>query len=150
MLRLANDVHQEILAHCIRGYPLEACGLLGGRRGGPTGGPPDGPADADVVAVERFVACRNADASAKTYAIGPDGFLAADRQLGPLGLDVVGVVHSHTHTDAYPSPTDVAKGDNPMLAGWRFVIVSLRHAEPTTRSYLLDGAKVAEEPIELI
>ncbi len=139
MLRLATDVHLEILAHAIRGFPLEACGLLGGPL--PTG---------DVVDVQQFVPCRNADASAKTYAVGPDGFLAADRQLGPAGLDVVGVVHSHTHTDAYPSPTDIDKGDNPLLAGWRFVIVSLRQESPTMRSYLLDGGVVAEEPIELI
>ncbi len=143
MLRLATDAHRQMLAHAIRGYPLEACGLLGGRVAGGAAGRDD------VVRVEQFVPCRNADASAKTYAVGPDGFLAADRQLAPAGLDVVGVVHSHTHTDAYPSPTDIAKGDNPMLAGWRFAIVSLRHESPSLRCYLLDGGVVAEEPVEL-
>ncbi len=149
MLRLAAAAHQEILAHLLRGYPLEACGLLGGRLTEGADRGEDGGGAGDVT-VEQFVPCRNADASAKTFAIGPDGFLAADRQLGPTGLDVVGVVHSHTHTDAYPSPTDIEKGDNPMLAGWRFVIVSLRHETPTLRSYLLDGGVVAEEPVGLV
>src|SRR6478736_3485537 len=124
MLRLAADAYEQMLAHAVRGLPLEACGLLGGTEDH----------DAGTATVEQFVPCRNADASAKTYAVGPDGFEAADQQLAPAKLDVVGVVHSHTHTDAYPSPTDIAKGDNPMLAGWHFVIISLRQETPTLRS----------------
>lgn len=141
MLRVDTVAYQQMLGHAYRGLPLEACGLLGGHAGPATVG--------GVTTVEQFVACRNADASARTYSIGPDGFLAADRRFDPLGLDVVGVVHSHTHTDAYPSPTDIAKGDNPMLVGWHFVIVSLRQESPTLRSYLLDAGTAVEEPVEL-
>ena len=39
------------------------------------------------------------------------------------GLEIIGVVHSHTHTEAYPSPTDVAQAPDP---SWHYVIVSLR------------------------
>jgi proteasome lid subunit RPN8/RPN11 len=58
-------------------------------------------------------------------------------------------MHSHTHTDAYPSATDVAKADNPLLAGWHYLIVSLRDDAPMLRSYLLDGGTIAEEPVVL-
>lgn len=139
MLRLAAAAYEQMLAHAVRGLPYEACGLLGGSTDHATG----------TTTVEQFVPTRNADASTRTYSVGPDGFLAAERQLAPAGLDVVGVVHSHTHTDAYPSPTDIAKGDNPMLAGWHFVIISLRQETPTLRTYLLDGGVVAEQPVEL-
>ena len=45
--------------------------------------------------------------------------------------------HSHTHTDPWPSPTDVAQAPDP---GWHYVLVSLRHELPATRSYrILDG-----------
>jgi len=125
-----------MLGHAIGGLPNEACGLMGGRWGSNV--------------VEAFVPTRNVDESAKTYSIGPDGFLAADRALGPRGLDVTGVMHSHTHTDPYPSPTDVAKADNPLLAGWHFVIVSLRSDVPMLRSWLLDGGTITEEPVEII
>lgn len=125
-----------MLAHAIDGLPHEACGLLGGRPGEDR--------------VEAFVPTRNADASAKTYSIGPDGFLAADRALGPLDLDVVGVMHSHTHTDPYPSPTDVAQADNPLLTGWHYVIVSLRDTEPMVRSWLLDDRTIVEMPVEIV
>lgn len=136
MVQLARSAYLQMLDHAVLGLPHEACGLLGGPWGGGS--------------IEAFVPTRNADASAKTYAIGPDGFLAADQQLGPLGLDVVGVMHSHTHTDPYPSPTDVAKADNPLLEGWHYIIVSLRDTEPMLRSWLLDGGRIVEEPVELV
>ena len=43
------------------------------------------------------------------------------------GDEIVGVWHSHTHTDAYPSPTDVRQAVDP---AWLYVIVCLRHGEP--------------------
>jgi proteasome lid subunit RPN8/RPN11 len=88
VLRIARSAHLEMIRHAVTGLPNEACGLLGG------------PFGADLVAA--FVPTRNVDESAKTYSIGADGFLAADRAFGPLGIDVVGVMHSHTHTDPYP------------------------------------------------
>lgn len=136
MVRISRSAHAQMVSHAIKGLPDEACGLLGGPWGSGV--------------VDAFVPTRNADESAKTYAIGPDGFLAADRQLGPLGLDVVGVMHSHTHTDPYPSPTDVEKADNPLLEGWIYVIVSLRDTEPMLRAWLLDGGVISEEPVEIV
>ncbi len=136
MLRIARSAHLAMVHHAIVGLPDEACGLLGGVAG------------SEVVAA--FVPTANADRSAKTYAIGPDGFLAADQALGPQGLDVIGVMHSHTHTDPYPSPTDVEQADNPLLVGWHYVIVSLRDREPMLRSWLLDGRTIVETPVEIV
>jgi proteasome lid subunit RPN8/RPN11 len=100
--------------------------------------------------VDAFVPARNADASSRTYSIGPDGFADAEAVFDPLGLDIVGVMHSHTHTDAYPSPTDVDKGDNPLLEGWHFVIVSLRAEAPVLRSYLIVDREIREEVVEVV
>ncbi|MBX3285264.1 MAG: M67 family metallopeptidase [Acidimicrobiales bacterium] len=136
MLRIARSAHLQMLNHAIRGLPNEACGLLGGVWG--------------TDHIEVFVPTRNADASTKTYSIGPDGFAAADQALAPGGLDVVGVMHSHTHTDPYPSPTDVAQADNPLLLGWHYVIVSLRDTEPMLRSWILDDGRIAETPVEVV
>jgi len=133
VLRITRSAHLEMVRHAVVGLPNEACGLLGG------------PFGADLVSA--FVPTRNADASAKTYSIGADGFLAADQALGPLGLDVVGVMHSHTHTDPYPSPTDVAQADNPLLMGWHYVIVSLRDELPMLRSYRIVDGGITEEAV---
>jgi proteasome lid subunit RPN8/RPN11 len=143
-LFLDANVHQLIVAHALGGFPDEACGLLGGSI--------DGGVDADglpIATVASFVPTRNHDASSRTYSIGPEGFAAAEAVFDPAGWWTVGVAHSHTHSEAWPSPTDVDKADNPLLEGWHYVIVSLRDATPVLRSFLLDGRTVREERVVL-
>ena len=123
-----------MIDHAYAAFPDEACGLLGGR--------PEGTG-------ELFVPTANADASSRTFTIAGPEQLRAERLLEDAGLEVVGVVHSHTHTDAYPSPTDVEKASNPFLAGWRWLLVSLKHAEPVVRSYTVVDGEIVEEEIEL-
>ena len=60
-----------------------------------------------------FYPCRNAAASSRIYTIDPKDHLRAERDAEDRGLEIVGVMHSHTHTDAYPSPTDVGPGARP-------------------------------------
>lgn len=131
MLRLSEDVHRQMIGHCYDGLPLEACGLLGGD-----------PATA------RATACyptRNEAASARVYAIGID-YMHAERDADERGITLIGVFHSHTHTDAYPSPTDVERAVDP---AWHYVIVSLRDGAPVVRSYRITDGKIAEEPVVL-
>jgi proteasome lid subunit RPN8/RPN11 len=131
VLRLPAHLQAQIVAHCLAGLPDEACGLLAARPG------------ADLV--ERCYPTANAAASAKLYTVDPGDHLRADRDAEGAGLEIVGVFHSHTHTDAYPSPTDVAQAPDP---SWHYVIVSLRQALPVLRSYrIVDGA-ITEEPVE--
>ncbi len=54
--------------------------------------------------------------------------------------------HSHTHTDAYPSPTDVAQAPDP---DWHYVLVSLRDMEPVVRSFWIVDEVIAEEPVRI-
>jgi proteasome lid subunit RPN8/RPN11 len=74
-------------------------------------------------------------------------FLRADRAAEAEGLEILGVFHSHTHTDPYPSPTDVAQAPDP---GWHYVVVSLRDVAPMTRSFRIVEGKIHEEPIVLL
>ena len=39
------------------------------------------------------------------------------------------MVHSHTHSEPYPSPTDVAQAPDP---AWHYVIVSFKREAPET------------------
>ena len=114
------------------GLPDEACGLLAGPPG--------------TTRCTTFYPCRNAASSSRVYTVDPTDHLRADRDAEARGLELIGVMHSHTHTDAYPSPTDVEQAPDP---GWHYVIVSLRQDAPVLRSYrIVDGA-VAEEPVAL-
>ena len=137
MLRLSRQSYLEILGHAYDGLPDEACGLLGGRVG--VGPVPDGRVDV-------FYPCRNTAESSRVYTVDGRDHLRADRDAEERGLEILGVVHSHTHTDAYPSPTDVAQAPDP---SWHYVIVSLKREAPVLRSYrIVDGA-IAEEPVAL-
>jgi len=132
MLRLPSALYLEMVAHCIGGFPEEACGLLAGD-----------PVSGEVV---RCYPTRNVAASATLYTVDPKQHLLADREAEAAGLSIIGVFHSHTHTDAYPSPTDVAQALDP---GWHYVLVSLRDTHPVVRSYrIVDGA-ITEEPVEV-
>jgi proteasome lid subunit RPN8/RPN11 len=80
------------------------------------------------------------------YEIDPKEMLRVDRAARALGADIMGVFHSHTHTDAYPSPTDVAQAADP---GWHYVLVSLRDSHPAVRSYLIRDGLITEEPVDV-
>ncbi|SRR5579883_1952163 len=132
MLVLPEHVHEEMVAHCLTGLPEEACGLLGGD-----------PERDEVVAC---YPTRNLAASAKLYTVDPKDHLRADRAAEAAGYSIIGVFHSHTHTEAYPSPTDVAQAPDP---SWHYVLVSLRDATPVVRSYRIVEGRIEEEPIAL-
>lgn len=129
VLRLDRQVHLQMLAHALDGLPLEACGLFAGE--------PDG-------TVRRFSPCANVAESSTVYTVDPRDHLRADRDAEDAGLAIIGVMHSHTHTDAYPSPTDVAQAPDP---DWHYVIVSLRDEAPVLRSYRIVDGNITEERV---
>lgn len=130
MLRLTDATYRQMIGLAYDRLPEEACGLLGGR---PL-----------VTKVDVFYPCTNVAASSKVYTVDPRDHLRADRDAESRGLELVGVMHSHTHTTAYPSPTDVASAPDP---SWHYVIVSLREPEPVLRSYRIVEGKITEEPV---
>ena len=93
MLRLSTEVHAEVIAHALLGLPNEACGLLAAPAGGER--------------VTRFFPVRNAAESSQIYRLDDAEYLQVERTADAEGLALVAVMHSHTHTTAYPSPTDV-------------------------------------------
>ena len=96
--------------------------------------------------VSQVYPCRNADASARTYTVEPRDLLRAMRDAEAHGDDIIGVWHSHTHTDAYPSQTDVRQAVDPT---WIYVLVSLRHGEPALRAYRIRDGAIAELGVAL-
>ncbi len=132
MLRLSESAWAGIIAHSYDGLPNEACGLLVGSLAEGT--------------APRFEPCRNAAESSRVYTIDSRDHFRVYRETEDAGIDIVGVVHSHTHTEAYPSPTDVEQAPDPE---WHYVIVSLRQEAPVVRSFrIVDGA-ITEEPLEV-
>jgi proteasome lid subunit RPN8/RPN11 len=94
--------------------------------------------------VIRVVPTANEAGSSRLYTVGSADFFRADRAAERDGLAIVGVFHSHTHTDAYPSPTDIAQAPDPT---WHYVLVSLRDEVASVRSFAIERGVVLEEPI---
>ena len=130
VLRLPQNVYLEMIGLAFDELPIEACGLLGG--------------DPLTGRVERFYPCRNVAESSRIYEVDPKDHLRADRDAEDRGLEIIGVMHSHTHTEAYPSPTDVARAVDP---NWHYVIVSLRDEAPVLHSYRIQDDTIAEEVV---
>ena len=102
MLAFPPQAFAEMIGHAYDAYPFEACGLLVGSAG----------------RVTRFVPCTNEAASARIYSIPGLELLRAERAAEDDELAVIGVFHSHTHSEPYPSPTDVqARAVPPALTG---------------------------------
>ena len=151
MLQMSTHGWLAMLAESWRVYPEEACGLLLGPAGRSQ--------------LTRFVPVENAAKSSRIFQLDSRGFMKAERAADDAGLEVIGVMHSHTHTAAYPSPTDIGEATKPLLPPtWHWVIVSLAWGEPEVRSFVVDegavrsfvptpgfpAAGIAEESLRLI
>jgi len=132
-LFVTKRIWAAMVMHCLRAFPEEGCGLLAG--------------DPETAVASTCYPTANAAASARVYSIDSRDLLRVDRQAESSGESVIGVFHSHTHTDAYPSPTDVGQAPDP---SWHYVVVSLRDSHPVVRSYRIIEANVVEEPVVIV
>jgi proteasome lid subunit RPN8/RPN11 len=117
---------------CIDGFPLEACGLFLGPLS--ESGQPSGE-------IRKVWPAHNSENSARVYAVDPRDMLAATNFAQQNDMDIVGVYHSHTHTEAYPSPTDREASIDP---SWCYAIVSVAEEEPDIRYFSLHKDEVTE------
>jgi [CysO sulfur-carrier protein]-S-L-cysteine hydrolase len=140
-LRLTRAQYDAVIAHCYDGYPEEACGLLAGTLVG----------DEITGEVTAVYPCENAAHSARIYRIGGRDLMRSTLDANRRDEEIVAVWHSHTHTDAYPSPTDVeqAMEAQKLERPWLYPIVSLKYGEPVLRAYWIRDSVIAEVPVEV-
>ena len=131
MLSLPRSYSDEIIAHAREDTPNECCGIIAGNDGSAT----------------KLYRALNAEASPYRYNVDPKDLLRIYRDIDGSGWDVLAIYHSHTHTAAYPSPTDVR------LAAWPeayYVIVSLEDdANPVLRAFRIEDGQVTEEELRV-
>jgi len=132
VIEIPADVRQAMIAHAVDGLPNEACGLLAGPNG----------------RVEHFFPMINADRSDLTYSLDPPELMRVDDEIGEKGWSVVGIFHSHTKTEAYPSPTDVAKSGGYPEA--RYVLVSLAdRSKQSLRAFTIRDGEIQEQEVRI-
>ena len=132
MVRLAAALRDELIAHCRREYPKEACGILAGKHGD----------------IEQVYPMTNVDQSPISYQMDPQEQLRLMKQLRERGQEMLAIYHSHTASDAYPSPVDVRLAVYPDVA---YLLVSLKEpAHPELKSYRIQEGKILSDNLQLI
>lgn len=152
-LKIPRQILDAMAAHALALDPYECCGLLAGK---------DGTVSRhyritntvakDAQAVEVFDAAnvkQLADLSETkkaevAYFMDPKEMLAAFKDMRERNLDLAVIYHSHTHSPAYPSMTDVGLALYPDAA---YLIISLENkAAPDIRAFHIAANQVT--PIE--
>jgi proteasome lid subunit RPN8/RPN11 len=128
-MELDRVFFDEMVAHGLAGFPNEACGLLAGKEERPV----------------RFFAMTNLDASPVTYRLDPKEQLRVFDEMDEQGWDLLGIFHTHTHSEAYPSETDRRQAFYPEAS---YLVMSLSdRANPVLRSFRIDDGEIAEEEL---
>ncbi len=128
VLRLDRPVFDALVEHAWSDFPYEVCGLLGLHA--------DGTAEVLPVA--------NAERSMRYYVMDSRELLRAMRRIEDEVLGLV-IYHSHTHTQAYPSATDVRHAAYPDAL---YAIVTLQdHDAPAVRAFTIRDGAVGEVPV---
>ena len=137
MLQLEQHYADEIVAHALEEDPNECCGILAGQDG----------------RVTRLYRVTNVEHSPYRYSMDGKELLATYREIEDNGWDLGVIYHSHTHSEAYPSDTDVriAGGTNELWPDVRYILVSLMEPEnPSVRLFTINHGDISEEPLQVV
>jgi proteasome lid subunit RPN8/RPN11 len=120
---------EAMLVHARNCHPEEACGLLA-----------MDPEDR----VRMVYPLTNAEHSESAYTVEPTEHFGALRHAESRGWEIRGAFHSHPHSDAYPSATDIELAVSP---NWLYVLVGMNGSRPELRGFRIVGGVVGEESL---
>ncbi|MEO1366117.1 MAG: M67 family metallopeptidase [Acidobacteriota bacterium] len=130
-VHVARAVLDDVLPRAAAGFPNEVCGLLLGDKSAA------GWRVVEATQGGNLVVDRQHD----RYQLDPAHYLAADRRARELGLDIVGVWHTHPDHPPIPSSTDREHAWD----GFTYWIVpTTRNGAGDGRWWILDGEAFAE------
>ena len=132
MLELPREYVDRMVGHARDEAPNECCGLIAGE-------------DARAVALYPMT---NVEHSPYRYKLDPQEFHRIYfKEIEDHDREILAIYHSHTHSPAYPSATDVR------LASWPdafYILVSLADPqEPVVRAFRILDDAVSEEELRV-
>jgi proteasome lid subunit RPN8/RPN11 len=122
---IAAAALDAIIAHARSVDPAECCGLLVG----------------SGTRIEEAVTARNLAGDPTRFLIDPADHIAARRMARTRGRDVIGFYHSHPHSAAWPSATDLAEAS---YAEAVYLIVSLADGRTEARLFTIADGRATE------
>jgi proteasome lid subunit RPN8/RPN11 len=134
VIEIPQDLRDQMVAHAHREFPNEACGLLAGA--------------GDGGRAEHFFPMSNADHSPVTYRLDPKEQIDTFNEIDEKGWELLGIFHSHTHSEAYPSETDRGQAFYPEA---HYLLVSLQdRANPVLRGYTIRDGEIEEQEVRIV
>lgn len=134
MLSIPKQFYDAMIQQALAEYPNECCGLLAGK-------------DDRVTQIYKMT---NTQHSPVNYLMDPREQFAAFKDMRKREMELLAIYHSHPHTQAYPSKTDVRLAYYPEAA---YLIMSLEDkAKPVLKGYRIsqDGeGTITPEPFEI-
>lgn len=130
-LEVPAQIYEAMMVHSRFTYPEEACGLLA----------------ADDAGNLRMVYClTNVEHSASSYTIDPTEHFRALQHAESRGWKLAGAFHSHPHSAAFPSATDLRLAAEP---DWVYLIIGLGRPS-ALRGFLLAGGTINEIVLRVV
>ena len=118
--------------HANREFPIEACGVLA-------------KAQTDDWKVAEIYEMKNVEQLPIGYSMDPKEQLGIERTMRERGQQMLGIYHSHTASEARPSPVDIKHAVSPDIV---YVLVSVvPHSEAVVRGFQIDGERVKEDAL---
>ena len=117
-----------IVAHAHAEAPAECCGMLLGTND----------------SIDEAVRAKNIAETTTRFLIDPKDHIDARRAARSRGLDVLGFYHSHPHSPAWPSPTDVAEAAYPEAV---HLIVGIEGGVAAARLFRIERGSAIELPL---
>ena len=130
---LNKEQLNQIIRHAKSEYPKEVCGIIAGMGS----------------KVEKIYKMNNTSNEPEIcYFMDPTEQLKVIKEIRNLQLEMIGIYHSHTKTEAYPSKRDCELAFYPEV---NYVIISLQDFDnPEIHTYKIIEDKIEEQKIEII
>ena len=135
MIEISDEFVLEMVEHSRLENPNECCGILAGTEG----------------KVTKLYRIQNSTPSPYRYVMDPNEQLKAMKDADERSLDLMAFYHSHTHSPAYPSDTDVRMATESGWVDFCYVLVSLEDSsKPDVRFFDISAdGNVNEEEVKI-
>ncbi len=132
-MEIPGEIRDAMVQHALEEDPNECCGILAGAGG----------------IVLQHYRITNTEKSPYRYSMDGRELNQVLRELDDNGWEMQVIYHSHTHSPAYPSDTDVR-----LAANWPdpyYLLVSLMDKQsPDVRLFTIWDGTVTEDPVVIV
>lgn len=132
VLKIPEDMVEQMIEQANEAAPIEACGILAGKES----------------RVEKFYKMTNVDNSNDHFMMSPQEQFDVVKDMRSAGLKMLAIYHSHPETPARPSQEDIRLALTPDV---KYVILSLAEfGKPDIKAFVIEQNIVTSTPLEIV